>query len=1101
MTLTTLVHHTLLVFGLIAVLLIAMVGTEALFWVATPWRSLLFWLLVLAAGGLVTVFVIRPLLRLLDILPQPPDREVAQHISTRYPDLEDRLVNLLDIGEGRASEAPAPMVDGAVQMLHSRVQALPLEQAASFSAARRTGRLASIPVAGLLIFLLAAPGTFLGASQRLFSPGVLFERPAPFVLTVTPGDITIVRGDTLTITAFTTGAETPHTATLQLDQSQPLNLTPTGAGQFSYTVINVREEMRYRVQADDVSSGWFDVTVLERPVVRGLQLTLVAPPYTGLPIQVLSPGTGDVVALPGTEARVEVQSGNAQAYMVFASGRVDTLSQGTIAKGTFTVRAPDSYHVLLISDTGIRNLDPITYQVTPLVDLMPTVSIRAPATNAILDLEAPTSVLLQLSDDFGFRDLNLWWRLAESRYADTMGTPIALSIPLVQPQLLDQQITFLWDLATTTELDIVPGDVIEYYAEVRDNDVVRGYKAARSALHRLRMPSISERYNRLGATQQETETELDALLDASERIRDQFEEVRDELRRNQQGDWNDQRQLERLTEAQRELEARVEDVISSMEETSDEMQGLVSDETLQMFDELRQVAEEINSPELLEAMQELQQAIESLNPRAMQEALDRYGFNEEQYRDRLERTLELFRNFQVQQKLEEAAHRAENLAAEQEQMAQEIADDTEAAHQEREALADQQMRNKEEMEQLEAHMEEIARRMEAIKNAPRDAMSQLNEETQAQQLPEQMQENAQQMQAGQMQQAQLNQQNMQQSLQQLNQNLQGMMEGMQGNQQQINFTALQHILSNVLRLSHDQEALRRLVDEAAADSPLLRQFAQRQSMMREGMEGVADSLQSLARQIPQMSRAVQAQTGTALLNMETAVTSLAARNSTQATREQQTAMTNLNELALLLSDLMDQLMNASNNNSSGGMSMSEMIQQMQQMAQQQQQINQQIQEMLGQMQGQRLTPDMQARMQQIAEQQQALQQQLEELSRQRALAERLAGDINRIAAQMEETVRQLEEMGGINQRTLQERQQQILTRLLDASRAMQERGKERKREGRTGEMIERLGPDALEISPPEEALRRALLDALESGYTPDYQKLIRRYFEQLQEIH
>ena len=98
---------------------------------------------------------------------------------------------------------------------------------------------------------------------------------------------------------------------------------------------------------------------------------------------------------------------------------------------------------------------------------------------------------------------------------------------------------------------------------------------------------------------------------------------------------------------------------------------------------------------------------------------------------------------------------------------------------------------------------------------------------------------------------------------------------------------------------------------------------------------------------------------------------------------------------------------------------------------------------------------------------------------------------------MEETIQELQQ-SRVNRKTV-ERQQQILTRLLEASRSMQERGRENRREGRTGTDIRREGP--AELTPAERAdkLRHDLLRALDSGYAPDFQELIKRYFELLQE--
>ena len=230
--------------------------------------------------------------------------------------------------------------------------------------------------------------------------------------------------------------------------------------------------------------------------------------------------------------------------------------------------------------------------------------------------------------------------------------------------------------------------------------------------------------------------------------------------------------------------------------------------------------------------------------------------------------------------------------------------------------------------------------------------------------------------------------------------------------------------------------------------------------------------------------------------MSTTTKALTDRNNNAAESSAAQAMTNLNNLALLLSKLLDQLQNASSSNSGSGMSMDQMIQQLQQMAGQQDQLNQALQEFLGREPGERLSQDMQKRLQQLAGQQEIMRQQLTEMTQERDLANRLAGDLERIAEQMQKSIQELHT--GRTDRQTQQRQQQILTRLLDASRSLQERGKEKKREGRQGSDIVRPSPASIPENITTDKLQRALMDALESGYAKDYQILIQRYFELLQ---
>ena len=1165
-TLAELLYGVVLTLGIVSAIWLLSAAVEAGFWLGTTPRSVVFWVFLIVTLGVAVYFLVLPLLRLAGVLRGPSEEAVARRIGARYPEVSDRLINMLHLVEGRASDAPASLIDGAVRMLGEQVRAVAFEKVEDFERVKKASRLASLPVVGLLLFLLAAPGTFLGASQRLFSPGEVFQRPAPFALEIQPGSLELVKGASLEITVQATGRELPRVVVLALnnldeDHVEELRLVPDLEGLFRHTLVNVRRSLRYRVSAEPVQTAWYTATVTERPIVRTLNLALDFPAYTGIPSQRLAPNVGDVTALPGTRVAFDVGIGGqdiVEAFVRFADGTLDTLTVADDhAHGTFVLRREGAYQIVLRNARGVENSDPITYSLKLLSDAFPSIALLEPAPLTELDDAMDVGLRLRINDDFGFSRLHLFYRLAESRFDEIMDAFISIPLPLETPRQLDQELFHDWLLGQTTDLDPVPGDVIEYYVQVWDNDAFAGFKSAQSALHRLRLPSLAERYEKLDADQDATEEDMEALTRETEDIRKQFEELRDELRRKQEGDWEDKRQLERLQQQQQNLEERVEDLTDQIESISDQMQehDLVSDETLEMYQELQRVAEEINSPELMDALRELQQALEELNLQQMQEALDNFEFNEEMFRQRLERTLDLFKRLQVQQKLEEAERRAAELAQQQERLAEETEqlseiDESTSEEEEREGeesqegeqgedeqqegeqqegeqqegeqqegeqqegeqqegeqqqsdqprneeLAREQERSSEEMKKLEERMQEILERMQDLKNTPAEQMQQLNQETRQQQIPEKMKENAEQLQQQQMQDAQQGQQQMQQQLQQLRQQLQQMQSGMQGQQMQINMAALRRSLSDILKLSEDQEALRLNVNKAATDSPLLRDFAQRQIELSEGLSVVSDSLQSMAKEIPQMTREMQKQAGEALRAMGQATENLADRASRQASGQQKASMMHLNELALLLSDLMAQMMNSQMSPGSGSMSMQQMIEQLQQMAGDQQKLNKQIQQMLNEMQGQRRSIDMQERLRQMGAQQDALRRQLKEMSRNRELSNKVMGDLNKIAEQMEETIRELQR-GRVNRRTVQ-RQQQILTRLLDASRSMQQRGKEKKREARQGNDIDRPSPS--ELTPTEQAdqLRRALRRALESGYAPDYQELIKRYFELLQQ--
>ena len=1187
MTLAETAFGAVITLGVIAAVWLLSTALEAGLWLGTTGRAVLVGVVAACTLGLIAYFLARPLLQLIGVWTTPSEEVVARRIGQHYPEVSDRLVNILQLAEGRGSHAPDAFVDRAVQSLSQEIESVQFEQMEDFQRARHASRLASLPIVGLFIFLIAAPSAFLGASQRLLAPATSFERPAPFQLQVEPGDTDLVRGDSLRIAVRPVGDELPETLALITSQGSEevvdrITVRADSSGGFEHTLVNLRQSMRYRVEAAPVTSRWYDATVEARPLVRSLQVSLSPPGYTNLPERRLDANVGDVTGLPGTKVALRVAIGGPTvdyALLRFDDGSTDSLAvQSGVATGSFTLEREGDYRIELRSANGIPNRDPIRYSMQLRADAQPSVVFLAPDPVADLPESLEQPMRLRLSDDFGIAQLRMYYRVSERRYGAADSTYASFDLPVPNPRQLDQQIDYRWALREYG-IDLAPGDVVTYYARVWDNDAVAGYKSARTPTQRLRLPSLAEKYEQLDEEQDSAERQMEDMMQETQSIREQFDELRNELRRKQDADWEDKRQLEQLQNRQEQIESDVENLSQQMDEMTRQMQeqNLASPETMEMYQELQQVVEEINSPELMEALKQLQESVQNLDLEQMQQALQNFEFNEQQYQERLQRSLELFKQIRMQQQLEEAARRAEDLRQQQERLAEETQRREEAAEQnasseeaneeaqnaaeegadtelsetresEQEAsdqnadgsqseqseqqsqeseqaadaeqgesseqgeqnenaqqeatspnedLAQQQERAREEMRELQEKLQEMRDEMSEARSAPKQKMQELMQQMRQQDLPEQMKQNSQELRQNQLQNARQGQQQMQQQLQQMQQQLQNMKQGMQGQQQQMNMAGLRQALENTLLLSRNQEELRHEVNTLSADSPTLRRKAQQQVSLSEGLNTVSDSLQQLARNVPQMTRAVQRETGNALQEMRQATDALSERNARTASGHQKGSMMHLNELALLLSELLNQMMQGGGSGS-GGMSMQQMIQQMQQMSQDQQQLNQQMQQMLNNMQGNRLSVDQQERLQQMARQQQAIKQQLEQLNREGGAQNQLMGDLNRIAEQMEETIRELQQ-NQTDRRTV-ERQQQILTRLLNAQKSLQQQGREEQREGRQADdAFDRESPGELTREEQIDRLRRDLIRALETGYAPDYEELIKRYFELLQE--
>jgi uncharacterized membrane protein YccC len=182
----------------------------------------------------------------------------------------------------------------------------------------------------------------------------------------------------------------------------------------------------------------------------------------------------------------------------------------------------------------------------------------------------------------------------------------------------------------------------------------------------------------------------------------------------------------------------------------------------------------------------------------------------------------------------------------------------------------------------------------------------------------------------------------------------------------------------------------------------------------------------------------------------------------------------------------------------GGQGAGSLMQQLQRLAGEQMSLNMQTQ----QMQSGGMSPQHASGAARLAQQQAALEKSLEQLnkeSQQSSERQRLLGDLRAITDEMKEVVKNLEQNStdpGIAQK-----QERILSRLLDASRSMNERDYEKKRKSESGKTVARQSPGALDSSVLEgkNRLQEYLLKALEQGYSKDEQELIKRYFQKLEQ--
>ena len=1041
------------------------------------------------------IFCLVVLYQILRRLPPTGFREYYDRVS-RHGGIEP-LRNLLDLaGDYRATGGK--LKDAAVRQNLQLVEQADLnEKLSHYNREARPSALITYGLYVLMIPLIALPVLIhlqpdgLNRSLQFWKT---FERPNPYTYRIDPGSTVLEQGSSFQVRIDFEGGQLPEDVHLSLrtgieNRYRPQRMQKIGDNSFYSDFIELFNDLVYHVEMDGFRSENNEIRVQLLPRFSELVVTVEPPAYTRLEKSVVNYPFSRIETYPGSTLGIAGRPNKPldESYLIrhAAADTLTTESGDGLLTWSIRVDDADTLSFGMRDEHGLANSNTFAFTLITLTDNPPIASILQPERNKSVLNPENLEITYEVEDDFGFTGLRLRYSVVRAFGGATDNGQIRLPTPAGRIHL-DR---YNWNLG---DLRLQPLDRVEYWIEVTDNDEVSGYKTARSATHILQSASLAEFLLDQDEKEQSVSDAFENARTEFEEMQRELDELRKNLRENPDDSWQSQRMIDDIDERSSGLSEQIEEIQKEFEELRKELEenNMLSEETLQKYNELRNLMDEIDDPELRKALEELQKSLENMDQNQLREAMQNLEFNEQTYKERLERTIELFKDLRLTADLEKTARLLEELSRQEERLMQEITDPDEQIQQQ------QQIRD--EIDQIRDKLDKLPdvgpeKRRTMTEQLRDDVGGDLGE------VGEQIEQNMQDIEQGADQdQVKESQQQIQQKLQQLSDDVRSSMQSMQQEQISINVTALQAILQNLILLSESQEDINEITRRLTDNSSAFIDQARKQNNISRSFRQVSDSLFSVSAEIPQFSNRINEKKTEVMRNLDRTVGFQAERDRARSSAQERLSLGGINELAVMVADLLEQIQN-SDGSGGGGMSAQQMLQQMQQMGQDQQQLNQQITDFINDMQGERLTQDQMERLDQMARQQNQIRRQLQQMREGGALrpGDQMMSELQRVLEQMEDTINDLR--GGSTDRILVERQQNILSRMLEAERALQERGEDEERRGETVTDYERRTPDELTLEELQQRIRSSLQDPNRTRFSQDYQRLIERYFELLQE--
>ena len=1063
-------------------LLVALV--EYNLWLSKSFRFFIFTTFFLVAGICVFLFLKDPI-RWWLMRQGLGEEDSARIIGDRFPTIKDRLLNLLQLS---AVPNRSALVDASIIQKASTFEGIAFDQAIDLSENKKYVKLLLIPVAIIGLVLILNKGILTQSTSRIVQFNQEFSPQAPFQFELQNTDLSAFIHEDFTIKLRLTGEAIPEAAYINHGK-QRLKMVSSAPGIFEYTFEKIQDSRNIQFEASGFYSKPYTINVISRPELTQLRVQLSYPGYLGRKREELI-NVGNVEVPEGTKITWTLSTQHAASALIsFSSAEQPNIMQPidndgfTFSKG---FKDPDQYSIVLENKES-KNKDRIAYSVNVIKDAFPEIVV-----NHLKDSILYKNVFLggQITDDYGITKLSLVYTI--STHEESKEEVREVSIPVLN-QKAQQNFYYQWSMDS---LKLAPGSRVNYYLQVWDNDGVNGHKSTRSASYLFTLPTEEEIEADIAKTQQSAESKIDQSLKRAKDLKESIDEAEEKLRGKQSLSWQDKNMLEDLIQKKKNLDEVVEGLKKENEllEQKKETFSEESERIREKSEQIQKLMNELLDEETKKLFEKLEQMLkENSDMQQIQKMLEQMDRKEIDLEKELERTLELFKELQYDYKLEQSIDQLKNQIEKQEKLLEKTensgkrSEGGESKENQSEKLAQEQEQLEKDFQDFEQSLDELEKlgeEMEKEDNLPSD--EDLNQIEKSQQNSKESLKNGQPKKSTEHQKNTINQ------MKQAKDKMEAMQSNMQMEMDMQNIEALRQIIHGLIKLSYDQEALMKDFNAIQQTDPKYVQLSQNQLKLKDDAKVLEDSLLALGKRDAFMGSMVTKQVGELNEHLDKAVTNIKDRRKSNASSEMQFSMTGINNLALLLNDHFDMLMNMMANaqpSKGKGKSKGKMPQNLSQL---QQQLNQQIQQIKnGGMQGRQLSEQL-AKM--AAEQERirrALQEMQEQMKREggKGIGEDIPGKM------------EMTEMDLVNKQITEQtirRQQEIMTRLLEAEKSMREQNQEEERKGETAKDYNKEIPKAFEEYLRLKEKEVELLKTVPPKLYPYYKKEVNDYFKRIE---
>ena len=1061
----------------------------------STFRTILFFSFLSAFIVSIIFWVIKPLTFLYGEKKPLSNEQAADQIGKYFPEVGDKLVNTLQLTRTLDRDQNELLL-ASINQKSKQLSFLKFADAIKINENRKYVKFAAFPAGAIVLILMLYPAFFSKSTERIVNFKNEYQEEAPFTFVLDNKKMQAFKNENFTVNLTLQGNTIPESVYL-MHNDRKLKMETVDKRHYTYTFSKVQQNFDFKFEAAGFKSAEYEIEIVNRPSLAFFDVNLNYPNYLNKPNESMK-NVGNLTVPEGTAIGWDFNVTDTDSIvMVFEGDGKRYYAEKKLLGGGFDlsrrVKTSGTYKVFLKNQYA-SNADGISFFLNVVPDKHPQLSLEQYKDSTLYNFMVLGG---NIADDYGISKLAIFYKVLRDGKSSTQGYA-SINLPINTSQTI-QSFYKQWNLDS---LKLSPADKIEYFVQVWDNDGVNGAKSTRSQVMNYAVPDKQAIDKEIDNSIDKAEAQIEKTLEKAQKLRKEIAALESRLKNKKELDFQDKKVAEELIKKKEELMNEIKQMQEQNQNLNEKQLRFNEQkpEIQQKMDALQKMMNELMDPEAQKMYDELKKMLEQ-NPEdnKMLEQMERIKNKEKNAEKELERMKDLFKKLQLDQKMDKAIKELENQAEKEEKLAEKNdqtdkkTDNSLEKQKENEANKKEQEKLSKEFDDLKKDLKEAEKMNEEMKNSEKMDMDKEQQED----ISEEQKDSEKQMDKGDSKSASEKQKRAARKMRNLAKKLADAKQQQESKQNEENMDDLRDILENLVTVSFDQERLMKDFRGINPSDPRFIKLSQDQIKLQDDAKVIEDSLYTLSKRVLQIETFVTREMNNMKGHMTDAVKLIKERKLAMTTSKQQFAMTSMNNLALLLSDVLKQMQQNQQMMAGSGSGKGKSKGKQKSMGEAQKELNEQMGKSM--QKGSKGQGGISEQLAQMAREQATLRKMLQgflDSSKGTEKGRKLGDEIKDMMRKMEETETDL-----VNKRISPEtikRQQELLTRLLESEKAIKEQEEDQKRKAETArQAFERKTPPQFQQYVKDKQKQTELLRTVPPNLNPYYKRQVDNYFKQI----